>query len=288
MRLAGIIFLTGLMVLIGLRVEANFLGDHNIDTESVGQHYAWNDAIGWIDFHANTTVEVNAAELRGYINSVAIGDIALNCATTPAGNTCATINFKVNNSTGNLSGWAWSDNIGWITFNCSDIGVCGSFPYEVTIDRAGNESLFGGWAWNDVIGWISFNCENDHDPDTPGTQDTCSFADYRVQTTAGTAATDAELESNVFDTKAASPFFNYITWRGTKKTGSDVSFQVAFSSVPAPASWTFTDLGVANVDEKKGIDLMGERYFRYKVVISSDNWGTVTSVVDDIIINYSP
>src|SRR5437868_757235 len=59
-------------------------------------------------------------------------------------------------STLHLSGYAWSSNIGWISF--------GSPGYSVTIDSAtGN---MGGYAWADPhddiantnnIGWISFN-----------------------------------------------------------------------------------------------------------------------------------
>ena len=46
-----------------------------------------------------------------------------------------------------LSGWAWSDNIGWISF---------SGPlYNVAVNSGTGE--FSGYAWSDNIGWISFN-----------------------------------------------------------------------------------------------------------------------------------
>ena len=48
----------------------------------------------------------------------------------------------------NVDGWAWSENIGWISFgNCSSI-------YGVNIEDDGTMS---GYAWSENIGWISFN-----------------------------------------------------------------------------------------------------------------------------------
>lgn len=53
----------------------------------------------------------------------------------------------------NVSGWAWSANIGWISFNNTTGG--GTTNYGVHIDpTTGN---FSGWAWSENIGWISFN-----------------------------------------------------------------------------------------------------------------------------------
>jgi hypothetical protein len=56
-------------------------------------------------------------------------------------------------ATDNVSGFAWSDNIGWISFNSTDVGS--AVPYGVDIDiDTGN---FSGYAWSDNIGWITFN-----------------------------------------------------------------------------------------------------------------------------------
>ena len=57
----------------------------------------------------------------------------------------------------NVWGWAWSENIGWISFSCEDtmpVGVEGP-DYGVDIDRA--TGLFSGYAWSENIGWIRFN-----------------------------------------------------------------------------------------------------------------------------------
>lgn len=54
----------------------------------------------------------------------------------------------------NVSGFAWSDNVGWISFNCSDSNSCNSVDYGVNIAQDG---ILSGYAWNDIMGWTSFN-----------------------------------------------------------------------------------------------------------------------------------
>lgn len=54
----------------------------------------------------------------------------------------------------NVSGFAWSENIGWVSFNCTDLGSCGSVDYGVNMR---GDSFLEGYAWSDNIGWISFN-----------------------------------------------------------------------------------------------------------------------------------
>jgi hypothetical protein len=55
----------------------------------------------------------------------------------------------------NLSGYAWSDNIGWISFNCTDTNSCGTADYGVNVDQA--TGLLSGYAWSDNVGWVTFN-----------------------------------------------------------------------------------------------------------------------------------
>lgn len=52
-----------------------------------------------------------------------------------------------------LTGWAWSSNIGWISFNSTNPGSGGG-TYSVQADDAGNLT---GYAWSSNVGWISFN-----------------------------------------------------------------------------------------------------------------------------------
>lgn len=157
---AGALSITGLQ-------EATGPGDYGIDST---YKYAWSEGIGWIDFGSTGTVKVNSTQLKGYANS-SIGEISLDCATTPMGNICSNSNFKISNSAGTLSGYAWNGSIGWISFNCANDSSCDSSNYKVFIDSDG---YFHGWAWNDSVGWISFNCT-----DVPGT---CINSDYRVKT----------------------------------------------------------------------------------------------------------
>ncbi len=54
----------------------------------------------------------------------------------------------------NVSGYAWSENIGWISFNCTNQNSCSQVDYGVSIDGNGN---FSGYAWSENIGWIRFD-----------------------------------------------------------------------------------------------------------------------------------
>ena len=61
-------------------------------------------------------------------------------------------------STDRLEGYAWSSNVGWISFSCSNANSCGSSNYGVVIDQS--SGVLSGQAWNSNIGWISFNAED--------------------------------------------------------------------------------------------------------------------------------
>ena len=75
-----------------------------------------------------------------------------------------------------MRGWAWSDNLGWISFYCDgQIGVpgsnegaaCGEYSYSVYFDENRNimsDETHHSWAWNSAMGWMSFSGEN-HNPD---------------------------------------------------------------------------------------------------------------------------
>ncbi|MEK9131755.1 MAG: MBG domain-containing protein [Patescibacteria group bacterium] len=65
-------------------------------------------------------------------------------STTPSPTT-GTIDF---------TGWAWSSNIGWISFNAINTDSGGG-TYKVVLDNATRE--LSGYAWSSNIGWITFN-----------------------------------------------------------------------------------------------------------------------------------
>ena len=48
-----------------------------------------------------------------------------------------------------LTGWAWSPNVGWISFNSSNSGAGGA-AYGVKVNDAG---VFSGYAWAPTVGW---------------------------------------------------------------------------------------------------------------------------------------
>jgi len=69
----------------------------------------------------------------------------------------------------NVSGWAWSENIGWISFNSTSDGS--SVDYGVNVNLGNGK--FSGYAWSENIGWLSFN-EIDTGP--PPSNDPCADA----------------------------------------------------------------------------------------------------------------
>ncbi len=59
------------------------------------------------------------------------------------------------NSNDLLSGYAWSENVGWVSFNCTDEGTCSSSDYGVDFSEADGD--MSGYAWSENVGWITFN-----------------------------------------------------------------------------------------------------------------------------------
>ncbi|MFH1413171.1 MAG: hypothetical protein ABIG10_04090 [bacterium] len=57
----------------------------------------------------------------------------------------------------NLQGWAWTETIGWVSFNCTDTNTCDTpeINYGVYYDTA--NKYFKGYAWSENVGWIVFN-----------------------------------------------------------------------------------------------------------------------------------
>jgi len=72
------------------------------------------------------------------------------------------------NAIGNLSGYAWSENIGWISFNCDSQYTCETSEYGVNVDL--DNGKLSGNAWSENIGWISFN---ELDTGVPPSSDPC-------------------------------------------------------------------------------------------------------------------
>lgn len=281
-------------------------------------HMAWNDVLGWIDLYTTDSVTINASSLSGYASS-SIGMVSFDCATSPNGNICATSNYGICNGisshntdgtcsvtgtsgSGELTGYAWSDMIGWISFSCDQSSAggsdtCGTVDYGVTIDGNGD---FSGFAWNDMIGWISFNCAS---------HSACGSSDYKVHSdTYSVQRLTGYVESSVFDTgRANGALLNSIIWQGAQPSGTSVDFQIATSSSPT-GPWVFVgpagdqssyygspcpSAGVAfpGAGPNKAICVdktIGDaRYLRYKARLQSDFAQSASPRVDDVVLNWS-
>lgn len=76
----------------------------------------------------------NTYDLSGSAWSDNGGWINFNCANDSV-NGCSQSNYKVNaDSTGRLRGYAWSYNFGWLSFEDADVAGCPSSPCTPTID----------------------------------------------------------------------------------------------------------------------------------------------------------
>lgn len=62
------------------------------------------------------------------------------------------VSFSFAGSSDNISGWAWSENIGWISFNSTNTVS----PVNYGVDINAGNGKFSGYAWSDNVGWLSF------------------------------------------------------------------------------------------------------------------------------------
>jgi len=109
-------------------------------------------------FSSGTSVTLTATASGGSNFTGWSGDCSgMTCTVSMTANRSVTANF--NTITGyscqehNVSGWAWSENIGWISFSCKNQGVAGNYG----VDIADSTGLLSGYTWSENIGWITFN-----------------------------------------------------------------------------------------------------------------------------------
>jgi|GEM_PF-2026420 len=132
-------------------------------------------------------------------------------------------------SNGNVSGYVWSSNVGWISLDCahgSSTGgsVCGTSSYSVNVtpNTTTQQGLFSGYAWSPTIGWISFN---------PSDLSSCgagSSTQARVNLATGTSTTgfiSGWAKALSFGSTSA----GCINLRGTV-TGSSTTYGVYYNS----------------------------------------------------------
>jgi hypothetical protein len=59
-------------------------------------------------------------------------------------------------ASGDFTGWAWSSNIGWISFNSTNAAAGGGTYHVSVATSSGSLGYFHGYAWSPNVGWISF------------------------------------------------------------------------------------------------------------------------------------
>ena len=112
---------------------------------------AWSSQTGWVNAsptHGGLTVVADGENgyLSGFAWSENVGWIKLGAGVGPYANTGAG-DWGVNmDASGNLSGYAWSSHAGWINFH--------STHSQVSIDT--DTGRFDGYGWGENIGWIHF------------------------------------------------------------------------------------------------------------------------------------
>ncbi|MGC9046982.1 MAG: hypothetical protein ACP5IC_02620 [Minisyncoccia bacterium] len=297
------------ILILAILLTLNFIVVYaatNIDSVN---HWAWNDSIGWIDFYSTNNVNLSGSYLHGYASS-SDGFISLDCSTSPNGNICGTSNYGICNgpgphnsdgscpnadASGNLTGYAWNDAIGWISFNCDQSSQGGSnncvqSNYKVTVDNS--TGVFSGYAWNDIVGWISVNGYIDNTTST-----------YFVDSSWSTVPISGYLISEPFDMQTQGAL-NGITWQGLQPNGTCVRFQLAVSDSPT-GPWVFYGPGQQQttyfgdcpglgpgytipIQQSDRLWISNYRYVVYKVYLFSNLDQTSSPRVDNIILNWSP
>lgn len=243
------------------KVKAEQLPNQNTNIQPGStDHWAWNDIIGWINFYNTNSVIVQSREIKGYASSP-VGDISLNCDSS--GNSSGMYNcptggmmegYKVkNDGGGNLSGWAWNDLVGWISFCGTNNFASSSASCFYTGDsgpRYGPKlqwnlpgclssedqppSDFYNYAWSDVAGWISFNAIDPGFPTCPLPSGDANYeAGYKVRSNWYATSTYGDVYSSVFDTGITrGAQFNSVSFGADVPLGTAILLQFATECFP--------------------------------------------------------
>ncbi len=255
--------------------------------------FAWSENIGWISFNSDNCDTDN----NGFIDTDAT---VLGCGGDNS--TDVAFDYGVNvDLAGNVSGYAWSENIGWISFEPADIvgcpaGICqpslagGIFSgWARALNHGGgwdgwislncvnsgvcaasnykvclNSINFEGWAWGgDVVGWVSFNCSNNV---------SCVASNYKVYfrnnppviTDGGWSMVDVCL-------LGANPQAQF-TWGYTDDDPPQKDYQVEIGEITLPSKYDSGKiLSSSNVFTVPPTDIFGAAILEY----GKEYWYTV-------------
>ncbi len=153
-RLYGISLLPGLIFLF---VAGGIGWAENIDPQDLDEQFVWSENAGWLNAEplgqGGPGLTATATTVTGYAWMENIGWISFSCENTVS---CGSVDFGVtNDGHGNLGGYAWGENVGWISLSCDNAGSCATVDYGVSIDGA--TGRFAGHAWSENVGWIAFD-----------------------------------------------------------------------------------------------------------------------------------
>ncbi len=169
-------------------------------TIDAANHYAFGANLGWLDWRgdvANGAI-VGDYVCSGYLYTANVGWINLGSGSPTNGiryQNLAASDFGVNHDgVGNLRGYAWAANIGWVAFE--DTGAA-------TVDLATGK--LGGYAYSANCGWISLSN---------------ALAFVRTDTLASGADTDAD---GIPDAWELEKFGNLTTANGSSDFDGDGS-----------------------------------------------------------------
>ena len=183
--------------------------------------YAWNGAVGWIQFGfsaaAGETPQsvLGRAYLSGYAWNGRAGWIDLGDGSPTNGYAYGNVDgsdFGVNHDgVGNLSGLAWSENAGWLNFGWAS----SDHEDRPRVDLA--TGAFSGFAWSEGMGWIHLGALplattrlEITDVDADGIDDPFEWRNFGDLTTAGVgtdydADSSPDLAESVADTDPKDP-----------------------------------------------------------------------------------
>lgn len=162
----------------------------------------------------------------------------------------------------NVSGWAWSETIGWLSFN--NTSGNGTTNYGVNVDSV--SGVLSGFAWSENIGWIKFDPSGPY-PEAPQESAKLNFGNNQVtgwaRACAGTVAGDCASASrtdgwdgwikmsgsnygvtrngcNLEGYAWGSDVVGWIKFKGTTQDNS--SYSVIFGSLPTASNLQATQI----------------------------------------------
>jgi hypothetical protein len=181
------------------------------------------------------------------------------------------------------SGVTWSANIGSV--NSSGNYTAPGSTGTATITACSSQSGYTGVCGSATVPVESPTCSS-------------SGIDFDVATTWTTQPASGTLDSQTFDTGVASGAqLNSITWKGNLPSGASVGFQIAVSG-DSDGPWNFIGPDGTSGTVYAGIagtpipldnySSLSGRYFRYRVILTTNATGSASPTVNDVIINWSP